>query len=213
MYKRANHVWMRFGVLVAASAVLGLVIACSVNAPVVAPGAAQPTSAPTGMAQMELMPTHQPRRHSGEHVPGLGDPIDAPHFVDSFPNHSQTLTQSPSRVGVNFDVALGGTSRITVEQAGKEIPTGEMQFDSRKIYLSTTLPANIGDGLYLVKYRACFADSGCSDGQFGFQVDAARVKNFLDLTTQKEVTIHLKEIKLPAESDHHCSRNKSDVGE
>ncbi len=167
------------------SAILALIVACATG-----------TTAPTygTVATPFPSPTHRPRQHSGDHIAGLGDPIDAPHFVDSFPNHSQTLTQVPARVGINFDIALTTNSFILVEQDGKNLTLGQIEFDKRKIYMAATLPQSNGDGLYLVKYSACFENEKCADGQIGFRVDAAGAKNFVDLTAQQEVTIHLKDV-------------------
>ncbi|MBI4673262.1 MAG: cupredoxin domain-containing protein, partial [Chloroflexi bacterium] len=91
-------------------------------------------------------------------------------------------------------------SRIAVERDGKPLAVGAVEFDARKIYMSARLLASEGDGLYVVKYRACVAGTTCSDGQFGFRVDAASAKNYVDLTQQNEVTVHLKNVKyMPAE--------------
>ena len=181
----------KFLVLFFISAILALIVACATNGTTLI----VPTVAPTMIAQAEPSPTHRPRQHSMNHIEGLGEPIDAPHFVDSFPNHSQTLTQTPRRIGINFDIPLTAASSITVEHSGKNIALAPIEFDSRKIYISAKLIDVNGDGLYLVKYRACFANEGCSDGQIGFQVDAAQAKNFVDLTQEKNVTIHLRDVK------------------
>lgn len=179
----------------AASAALALGVACAVDATAV-----PPTPVPTvAMATPESMPTHIPRQHSADHVPGLAEPVDAEHFVDSYPNHAQTLTQSPARVLVNFDFSLDERSRITVERDGATLDTGAVEFDTRKIYMSAALPPNTGDGLYRVQYRACVAGADCSDGSFGFQVRAADAQRFVDLTAQREVTVHLKNVQyMPA---------------
>lgn len=151
--------------------------------------------APTIVAKTEPSPTPRPRQHSTSYVKGLGEPFDAPHFVDSFPNHAQTLTQLPRRIGINFDIPLTTESTITLEHNNKTIALDAIEFDPRKIYMSANLVEAKGDGLYLVRYRACFANEGCSDGRIGFQVDAAQVKNFVDLTQEKNVTIHLRDVK------------------
>jgi plastocyanin len=202
MRKRSTYIGFQLGGILIPSLLLSLFIACATPqyGSVAAPSQSTPTallSTNTSVAVMpsEPSPTHLPRQHSGAHIEGLGDPVDAPHFVDSFPNHAQTLTQSPARVGINFDTPLTRDSSITVEREGTSVELGELVFDPRNIYMSAPLPRELGDGLYLVKYRACFADSNCSDGQIGFRVDAASVKNFVDLTNQKQVTIQLQDVK------------------
>jgi plastocyanin/methionine-rich copper-binding protein CopC len=151
--------------------------------------AAQASPEPTAAPVMA-----RPRQHHTEHIEGLGEPIDAPHFVDSFPNHAQTLTQSPARVGINFDLPLTVESAITLERDGEMLETQAAEFDPRRIYMAVRVPPDQGDGLYVAKYRACFEDDSCSDGQIGFRVDAARVQSFEDLTGQADVTIQLKDI-------------------
>ncbi len=171
------------------SALFALFVACATNVPTPAGSIPAPTT------RVEPLPTHRPRQHSMNHIDGLGEPIDAPHFVDSFPNHSQTLTQVPRRIGINFDIPLTAESSITLERDGETLALAPTEFDARKIYMSAKLKAASGDGLYLAKYRACFANAGCSEGQIGFRVDAAQVKNFVDLTPEKKVMIHLRDVK------------------
>jgi plastocyanin len=91
-------------------------------------------------------------------------------------------------------VSLADGSRITVERDGELVAVSAPEFDPRRIYMSARLPADLGDGLYRVNYRACFADSSCAEGQIGFQVNAARVQDFVDLTAEERVTIHLKDV-------------------
>lgn len=189
---------LRIGGIAGASMLLALGIACATGAGDTGARTAQPaTVMPTGVPNtvvLEPNSTHVPRQHSGEHIDGLGEPVDAPHFVDSFPNHAQTLTQSPARVGINFDVALAAGSTLAVEKGGEALAAGNAEFDARRISMSAALPPDTGDGLYLVKYRACFEKETCTDGQIGFRVDSARVKDFLDLRGRDAVTIHLKDV-------------------
>lgn len=174
--------------------VLALIVACVANppasiAPTIVPTPGQSTVAPGA----STLP-HRPRQHSINHIEGLGEPIDAAHFVDSFPNHAQTLIQSPARVGINFDLPLTDASNITLERDGEPISVGGPTFDPRKIYMSVKVPPASGDGLYLAKYHACLADGSCGDGRIGFRVDAAGIKNFVDLRGRDEVTIQLQDV-------------------
>ena len=90
------------------SAAIAVMVGCV--APATAPPPTQPASpvptlvAPTAVPTQVLSAaspvptiTHLPRQHSADHVPGLADPVDARNFVDSYPNHAQTLSQSPVR--------------------------------------------------------------------------------------------------------------------
>ncbi len=193
---------LRLGTLFAVSVLVALVVACATESatpnPTRAPSPHSPAPAATPMVtpatQAETIPTHVPRQHSGEQIQGLGEPLDAPHFVDSFPNHAQTLAQLPERIGINFDLPLTAESTLGVEHDGRILNVGAVEFDPRKIYMSAPLAESAGDGLYFVHYRACFAPQECSDGHIGFRVDSARTQNFLDLTSEKNVTIHLRDV-------------------
>lgn len=186
-----NHSLLRLATGLLASTLLAFIIACATTPP--PPSTLAHTSQPPTIEPTSI--THQPRQHSGEHIPGLGDPLDTPHFVDSFPNHAQTLTQSPDRIGINFDVALTPESGLTLERDGTSLKVGVIEFDSRAIYMSAVIPPDSGDGLYMLNYHACFLQENCSDGRIGFRVDSTRVQEFLDLTNQPNVTIHLKDIQ------------------
>lgn len=182
----------------AATAILALgfalVVACVANPPASISPTIALTAGQSTVAAGAPTPPHRPRQHSTDHIEGLGEPIDAAHFIDSFPNHAQTLIQSPARVGINFDLSLTDASNITLERDGEPIAVGAPIFDSRKIYMSVAVPPASDDGLYLAKYHACLADGSCEDGQIGFRVDATGVKNFVDLRGQGEVMIHLTDV-------------------
>lgn len=139
-------------------------------------------------------PTHLPRQHEGDHIAGLADPIYAAHVVDSYPNHAQVLAASPARVVINFDVKLTSESTVTVEKDGKLVENGAPQFDDRRISMTSTLPPQQGDGLYVVKYRGCLSNGSCSDGEFGFKVDSSIAQSFVDLTGRSAVTIRIKDV-------------------
>lgn len=186
--------------LFCASALLAFVVACATN-PTAAPPALAPAAATLKTeATATIAPTHLPRQHSAAQIEGLDAAQDAPHFVDSFPNHAQTLTQLPARIGINFDTPLVADSQLTLEKDGKPLALKAREFDPRKIYMSAALDkknnnAPNHDGLYRIKYRVCFTDDGCHDGYVGFRVDAAQLKNFVDLRDQKNVTINLKAVR------------------
>lgn len=109
----AKHPWLRLSGAFFSSALLVLAIACAANALTPTPSVPTAMLAPTPNAKVQPISTHPPRQHHGDHIAGLGEPIDASHFIDSFPNHAQTLTQSPARVGVNFDISLTSTVCIS----------------------------------------------------------------------------------------------------
>ncbi len=55
---------------------------------------------------------------------------------------------------------------------GVALETGKLVLGEKMLSMSVMLPSDAGDGVYLVKYKACWADGTCDDGQFGFQVDS-----------------------------------------
>ena len=57
------------------------------------------------------------------------------------------------------------------------------------------LPANSGDGLYVVDYKACWPDRSCHNGRFAFTVDGKSKTSYLDMTGKKEVSIDMRDIK------------------
>lgn len=94
----------------------------------------------------------------------------AAHFVDSMPMHKATLDQLPAQVLLNFNFTLSDASTITIEKDGKEIKTGAGKLGDKKLSMSTEIPNDAGAGLYLVKYKACWPDNSCHNGQFAFAV-------------------------------------------
>ncbi len=94
----------------------------------------------------------------------------AAHFVDSMPMHEETLAAPPTQVVLNFNFTLSDASTITVEKDGSELKTVPGKLGADKLSMTTELPADAGAGLYLVKYKACWPDNSCHNGQFAFAV-------------------------------------------
>mgnify|MGYP000563055960 CR=1 FL=1 len=94
----------------------------------------------------------------------------AAHFVDSMPMHEATLEKIPAQVVLNFNFTLSDASTITLEKDGKELKTAPGKLGDKKLSMTTEIPPDAGAGLYLVKYKACWPDSSCHDGQFAFAV-------------------------------------------
>ena len=94
----------------------------------------------------------------------------AAHFVDSMPMHEATLAQMPTQVVLNFNFTLSDASTITLEKDGKELKTAPGKLGDKKLSMSTEIPTDGGAGLYLVKYKACWPDNSCHNGQFAFAV-------------------------------------------
>lgn len=94
----------------------------------------------------------------------------AAHFVDSMPMHKATLDKLPAQVLLNFNFTLSDASTITIEKDGKALKTAPGKLGDKKLSMTADLPSDAGMGLYLVKYKACWPDNSCHDGQFAFYV-------------------------------------------
>ena len=94
----------------------------------------------------------------------------AAHFVDSMPMHKDTLDKLPDQVVLNFNFTLSDASTITIEKDGKELKTAPGKLGDKKLVMTTDIPADAGAGLYLIKYKACWPDKSCHNGQFAFAV-------------------------------------------
>lgn len=96
----------------------------------------------------------------------------AAHFVDSMPKHGDVVAKTPEKLLLNFNFTLADNSTIIVTKDGAPVNTGTVMLGDKMLSMSTTLPMTASDGLYLVKYKACWLDKSCHDGQFAFQVGA-----------------------------------------
>lgn len=94
----------------------------------------------------------------------------AAHFVDSMPMHEAVLAEIPQLVLLNFNFTLSDASTITIEKDGKEIKTGAGELGDKKLSMTSMVPQDMGAGVYVVKYKACWPDNSCHDGQFAFVV-------------------------------------------
>jgi plastocyanin/methionine-rich copper-binding protein CopC len=125
----------------------------------------------------------------------LPDQLFAAHYVDSYPLHGDVFAQASDRVQIDFNFTLHELSSIIVTRDGTPIDVGPPTLGPRNLSLWVKLQGAPGDGLYLAKYKACWPDRSCHDGQFAFTVDSKTRASYLDLTSTKEVQIEMKNIK------------------
>lgn len=110
--------------------------------------------------------------------------------------HGQTFAQVPERVLINFVFSLADPSTITVTKDGADLRIGAAEISgSNSLRISSTLPGDAGDGLYVVKYVACRPDKSCHEDQFTFTVDSSRKSTYVDMTGQGEVVVDMKGFK------------------
>ncbi len=155
---------------VAALAVIGL--ACGKAQPAASP-ANTPTTTAQDKAAMEAkaMEAKAAMEKTGSAVmTKLPDQQFAAHFVDSTPKHGATFAQVPDKVVINFNFTLSEASTITVSKDGAPVVSAKPTFSGNKLIMSAPLPANVGNGLYQVDYKACWPDQSCHTGEFAFTV-------------------------------------------
>ncbi|MCI0438579.1 MAG: plastocyanin/azurin family copper-binding protein [Chloroflexi bacterium] len=124
----------------------------------------------------------------------LPDQKFAAHFVDSAPAHGDAFALVPERVVINFDFTLHSSSSIQVMRDDVPVQTGPVTLGERNLSMSVTLPDDAGNGVYHVTYRACWPDTSCHDGEFGFTVDSAAKASYLDMSGKAEVQIDMSNI-------------------
>ncbi|MBI3537324.1 MAG: copper resistance protein CopC, partial [Chloroflexi bacterium] len=132
---------------------------------------AQPTLIPT----LTLIPTARPtatftltpkRQVALDQLPAQ---IFSAHYVSAEPDHAAILPQMPARIRIEFNFNLHSSSNLAVTQDGKSVDVGKLEIGQFSMQVNP--PPNLGAGLYLVKYKACWPDRSCHDGQFAFRVE------------------------------------------
>jgi methionine-rich copper-binding protein CopC len=147
---------------VVALAVIGL--ACGTAQP-----AASPANTPTTTAQ-DKAAMEAKAMEAKAMAAKLPDQQFAAHFVDSTPKHGATFAQTPDKVVINFNFTLSEASTITFSKDGAPVVSAKPTFSGNKLTMSAPLPANVGNGLYQVDYKACWPDQSCHAGKFAFIV-------------------------------------------
>jgi methionine-rich copper-binding protein CopC len=94
------------------------------------------------------------------------------HFVSSSIANNATVTQIPSFLTISFDAPLQKSTQTVVTVKKDDITSATMgtaSIDDNKLLMK--LNTQVTDGNYYVYYVACFADTGCQDGRFGYRVN------------------------------------------
>ena len=106
----------------------------------------------------------------------LPDEVMVPHFEDSFPAHGEVLAKVPQRVDINFKQELDMNSTIMVTLDGEPVLLGTViiSTDPWRKYLSMGVPVegDLGDGVYEVRYSACWQEGPCNQGLIAFIVNS-----------------------------------------
>ena len=123
----------------------------------------------------------------------LPDKIVAPHFVDSYPAHGDSLVQTPEVVVLNFNFNLHPNSGVALSRNGELVSLEAVTISADELTLRATLQEDGGDGVYHLRYSACWPDGSCHDGSIAFVVDSNAEDQYLDLRGQVAVTNHMKD--------------------
>jgi plastocyanin len=120
-------------------------------------------------------------------------PEKTPHFENSFPAHKDMLALPPKEIVINFNFDLHEISEISVTNNGEEYGSGETRVE-QELTLRRSIDESAPDGLYTVKYKACWPDKSCHNGMFQFIIQRNLRDSFVDLRNQQEVTISMSDI-------------------
>lgn len=118
----------------------------------------------------------------------IPDEIRADHFVNSVPSHKQFVQATPISTVINFDTEFDKFSSSVVNNH-KEVASTPMT-SLRGNSIRQSLPQVNNDGIFLVKYTACFGQN-CSQGQFVYLIDSRKVTSFENQTQKKIVEIEI----------------------
>lgn len=120
------------------------------------------------------------------------DPKKTPHYESNVPEQGAVLAGVPVNVVVNFNFDLGKASKISIASGGNEYGFGETVIDENNLGMRRKMAANAPDGVYTVRYTACWPDGSCHDGWFQFEIARGEASKFEDLTAMREVTINME---------------------
>jgi methionine-rich copper-binding protein CopC len=98
---------------------------------------------------------------------------NTPHFVSSTIANNATLSQMPGTLTLSFNASINKTTGSYIYVKKNDITSvtrGQSFVDDTLHTLSVNLNQTVESGDYYVYYVACFADTGCKDGRFGFHL-------------------------------------------
>jgi len=123
------------------------------------------------------------------------NPKKSAHYESNTPAHGSILAGVPINIVIDFNFDLAKPSEIQILKDGVDFGLGETIIDTSKLTLRRSVNKDAADGLYTVKYKACWPDGSCHDGSFQFAIDSISARSYIDETGKKEVTISLSSLK------------------
>ena len=127
----------------------------------------------------------------------LPDKIVAPHFINSYPAHGDTLVQAPEVAVLNFNFNLHDRSSIAITRDRAAVSLGPLAIAEDQLSMRVPLEGP-GDGVYEIVYEACWPDQTCHEGSTAFIVDGASIGEYQDLRGQSSVVVMLKDTSFQA---------------
>lgn len=127
--------------------------------------------------------------------PTFDNPKKSAHYESNTPAHGAVLAGVPINIVIDFNFDLAKPSEIKILNSDQNFGVGETIIDNNKLAMRRNMDPNAPDGLYTVRYNACWPDGSCHDGNFQFDIDRKLSGGFTNLTNQKEVEIKMSEIK------------------
>lgn len=124
----------------------------------------------------------------------IPEEIKSAHFANSYPQHKQFLVTSPSSIVINFDKEPA-SAKATIEINGK-LAESKLEKVAKSIRLFEP-NGNVEEGIYLIKYQACFGNNDCSDGQFSYHIDSSRGSGLANHTKKQLVEITIGKNPVP----------------
>ena len=123
-------------------------------------------------------------------------PKKSAHWESNTPEHGSTLADAPINIVIDFNFDLTPPSIISVTSAsdGKDYAVGETAIDKNGLVLRRSFDHGAPDGLYSVKYTACWSATSCHEGNFQFAIDRKLKATYLDMRNKSEVGIKLSQI-------------------
>ena len=136
------------------------------------------------------------------YVPYVPDPSELAVLVSALPGQDITIAASPINVVANFDKPLDAAlSDLTITKGGNDVGSGTtvLDVDGLTLRRSVTWPAT-QDGVYTATYRACVSPTVCTNGAFGFTVQANLLDGYTNKLTDSNFTIDIRStgLNMPA---------------
>lgn len=143
--------------------------------------------------QKSMQPSISPSEKVDEERMVFRTPVKSPHWVSNTPDHGSYFATVPNNIviDVNFDLAL--PSSISITKDGREYGIDSIRIDTNKLAMRRVMSADAPDGIYAVRYQACWPDGSCHDGMFEFGIDRRLANSFEDHRATADVTISLKD--------------------